>query len=534
MPGTRKPRCPRHLMVDITLPVGYVHVGVGHGNSWGGRQGLLWIVYMVVMGLLVACAVALAEPFQPHVLFFLGALALWRYGWGLVHLIRAWVYCRIVFPRWRRRSEAAVAGGRAWTAPELFIVVTSYRIMAETTAVVIRAAVAEAERFQGPATIVVSLVEPADERFIKALFVKLSPSELVRLRFVRLDDQGKREALAVALRAVARAMPSPDAVIVVMDGNTVLTPESVLRCLPLLAAMPDIAALTTDSEAMTHGRSALRAWYRLRLAKRQMLQSSLALGRHLPALSGRMSIFRANLATDPGLIARIESDGLDHWRLGQIRLRTGADWSIWLWLLERGGGMLHVPDVQVLTIEDPPGRSFIKSTTWVMRRWSGDMLRARVRAVALGPTHLGFFTWWTLVDQRLSIWTPMAGPIAIGLLAATESSFFLPAYFAWVTLSRLLQTLCLLSVRPRVHPAWPILLYFHQLQSAWIKSWALFRLDREQWIGQGSAVGRAGSFWRAASSIYIQGLALATLVVAIALFTGNLAWPDLVTASHLF
>ena len=52
-----------------------------------------------------------------------------------------------------------------------------------------------------------------------------------------------------------------------------------------------------------------------------------------------------------------------------------------------------------------------------MLRWFGNMLRASGRASRSGRARLGWFVWWCLVDQRVSMWTPLIGPIAAVLLA---------------------------------------------------------------------------------------------------------------------
>jgi hypothetical protein len=61
--------------------------------------------------------------------------------------------------------------------------------------------------------------------------------------------------------------------------------------------------------------------------------SSMGLGRRLLAMTGRMSIYRGSVVTDPGSIRAIEDDHLDHWRLGRIKLLTSEDKSTWFWLL---------------------------------------------------------------------------------------------------------------------------------------------------------------------------------------------------------
>ena len=57
--------------------------------------------------LLVLIALAYQLPAEwwdaasPEYLFLIGAIGLWRYGWGAVNVVRGLIYMRIVFPRIR-------------------------------------------------------------------------------------------------------------------------------------------------------------------------------------------------------------------------------------------------------------------------------------------------------------------------------------------------------------------------------------------------------------------------------------------------
>jgi glycosyltransferase Alg8 len=257
--------------------------------------------------------------------------------------------------------------------------------------------------------------------------------------------------------------------------------------------------------------------------------SSLALSGRLITLTGRMSVYRAEVATDPGFVAAIRDDLLDHWRLGPVRLLTGEDKSAAWWLLRQGLGSLYVPDVKVLTVEQPVARGLLAASTPLMLRWFGNMLRASGRCLALGPRRIGWFTWWCLVDQRVSMWTPLVGPIAVALLALTVSPAFLHAYLVWVMATRLLQSLLLLTARPRVSGLHPPLLYFTQVYGAFLKTWVLFRLDRQRWTRQGIAwaprLKPAAAAARAATSAGLHLLALLALGAAVAFATGALRLP---------
>lgn len=491
-------------------------------------------LYLLALGALAAHAPAsLWQPGTGAFLFVLGWIGVWRWSWGAVHLSRSLWYRWCLFPRWRAQADALAAPETAAEilAPEVFILVTSYRIPAETTLAAYTAAIAEAARYPSPVTIVAAVVEMAEQRLAKDLFRQLAPPERVRLILVRGRPTGKRDALVRALRAVARTAPRPDAVVLVQDGDTVLPPGCLAATLPFFRLFPSLAALTTDEDCLvSQGGAAMHAWHRLRFAQRHLLMSSLALSRRLITITGRMSAYRAAVATDPGFIELIGNDTLDHWRFGRLRLLTGEDKSAAYWLLEQGMAALYVPDVQVLTIEQPPAPDLLRASTALMLRWFGNMLRASGRCLALGPGRVGWFVWWCLVDQRVSMWTPLVGPVAAILLAAAVSPAFLYAYLLWVMATRLLQSLLLLMVRPTISGLYPPLLYYSQVYGALLKTWVLFRLDRQRWtrqnIGWAPALTPAQGRWRETASFGLHLLALATLVMAVALSTGLVALPS--------
>lgn len=492
----------------------------------GSAPVLLAAQVLTLAALVTLAPEGLLDPGAREFVILLGGLGVWRYGWGALHLVRALLYRRLVFPRLRETAEAVAAEVGGAPVPELALVVTAYRVRPEILATSIRAALEEAARVGVPTVLAVALVEPADLRLVKRLVARVAPSGLrLRLVLVRLPPTGKRRALAVALRAVCRRRIHAEAAVVVMDGDAVLTPGSLVRTLPFLRAMPELAALTTDQDARLEGSFLLREWHRLRFAQRDLVMSSLGLSRRLLSVTGRMSVYRASVATDPGLIGRIEHDALDHWRLGRIELLTGEDKSSWLWLLEQGRAMLYVPDVRVETIEDPPAPGFFAASTRLMLRWSGNMLRGGRQALALGPRRVGPFLWWCLLDQRLSIWTPLVGPWAALLVGLLVTPAFLYAYAIWVLATRLLLALGLLAVRERISGAWPLLIYYGQVWGALVKGWVLFRLDRQRWTRQPIALRRAGGPLRSLGSLYLHALALAALLLAVGLATGVLAWP---------
>jgi len=178
--------------------------------SAGNPLESVWAHAAYVFGV---AALALALPSEAysqsagHFFVLLGLIGTWRYGWGVLHFTRSIVYRRFAFPRLRAEAEAVSAGT---TPPRAFLLVTSFRIDARVTARVYRAAIEAAKRAPGPAVIVASIVEMADQRLIKAIFDQMvHVGQPVELIFVRIAGTGKRDALAYGFRAIARRNPDP-------------------------------------------------------------------------------------------------------------------------------------------------------------------------------------------------------------------------------------------------------------------------------------------------------------------------------------
>ncbi len=193
--------------------------------------------------------------------------------------------------------------------------------------------------------------------------------------------------------------------------------------------------------------------------------------------------------------------------------------------------MLYVPDVQVLTIETPPDPSFRKSSLMLMRRWFGNMLRTNSRALALGPRAIGsFFTWFSILDQRISMWTSLTGFFAalIATFVFTPVAF---VYYLWcIAFTRYILTLSLLLARPGVSAAWPFLVYYNQVIGSLVKTAVLFRLDKQKWTRQNTVLASGRTWWgerlAAYSSTYMHAFAFGVFLTALASLTHVLEVPD--------
>ncbi|CAD5107310.1 glycosyltransferase [Zestomonas carbonaria] len=441
--------------------------------------------------LLFACLVLLSELLDPslldprhkHFILLLGALGTWRYGNAIAHYLRGMYFLHWRFPAMRRAVERM---GDAALPSQLFMVVTSFRIPAQTTFKVYQSVFREIQRLPVPCTVIASIVEKGDEDLIKQIMRReVQGRDDIRLLIVRARGTGKRDGLAHAFRALSRRMPGNDAVVGVVDGDTMLLPGCVANAVKFFAYLPDVGGITTNEFCEVEGGKLIREWHSLRFAQRHINMCSMALSRRVLTMTGRLSFFRARVMTDPEFIRDVEADFLEHWRLGRFQFLTGDDKSSWFSLMRAGWDTFYVPDSNTLTVEHPPDKNFLRATRQLMFRWYGNSLRQNFRATRLlGFRQLGMFAMYVLYDQRVSMWTSLLGLTASLTAALLYGAQFLVVYLFWILLSRTLVTLLMPFSGHRVDPLYPLVLYYNQILGSLMKIHAMFHMDQQSWTRQ--------------------------------------------------
>ena len=451
-------------------------------------QSAGWLFYLAILGgMALLLPHSVFDPQSTDFLLLLGAVGIWRYSMGAIHYVRGVIFLYLVYPYYRRKARKL---GASADPSHVFLMVTSFRIDALTTAAVYRSVIQEAIDCGYPSTVVCSIVELSDELLVKNLWAALAPPERVKLNFVRIPGTGKRDGLAQGFRAISRAHPDESAVVAVIDGDTVLSAGVVRKTVPYFKLFDNLGGLTTNEFCEVRGGYIMEEWHKLRFAQRHINMCSMALSKRVLTLTGRMSVFRAQVVTDAGFIADVESDHLEHWRLGRFKFLTGDDKSSWYSLMRLGYDTFYVPDAAINTVEHPPEKSFIKASRKLMFRWYGNNLRQNSRALGLGPGHLGLFTSVVLLDQRVSMWTSLLGP-AVAIVASIKYGFaYLLIYMLWIGLTRLVLTLLLLASGHRIGPAYPLILYYNQIVGALVKVYVFFRLDQQSWTRQKTKLDR--------------------------------------------
>jgi len=448
--------------------------------------------YLALAWALVAALPDRAWTIRTQALVTIGLFGLWRYSWQLIHVVRHWRYRRSEFPRLR-----AEAMGLARKYPErLYVMVPSYREEFQVSQLVFEALVREARTVPSKVMIYASVGSDEEIAFISKVINAAPGGSEVDVVFMH-QGEGKRVAMGYALRAIARDFNDPltwhpDAkndLVIFMDGDTLVEPGLFRKCLPYFRSNPRLGALTPDNLGVSpNAVGAFNDWYTLKFAQRNHIFHSHSLSHRVLTITGRFSIYRAGAVVSEEFIRFLEADHLDHWLFGRFRFLMGDDKSTWYYMLKEGWEMLYVPDATAVALEVRQSR-FLRTSLSLMHRWYGNMLRNNWRAVKLGPRPMGGFIWWCIVDQRLSSFTPLIGPLSALLLSAFDSWFYLVFYLAWVILTRLamMWVYVLEGMRLRVLHI-PLTLY-NQWVGAVLKIYSMHSLDIQSWHKEGGKDG---------------------------------------------
>ncbi len=465
----------------------------------------------------------------------LGIIGLWRWGWWSVHVIRSLIYRYIRFPRMRKDADKLWTSG--WRPEEVIYMMTTYKEEKEITFRVIQSIVDSTRDVGVHARLYIGTGDLYDEEVVNEFFEhELEGGVDLEVIYVRQLGKGKRGAISTVLKAMSRNGIPPNAPVIFMDGDAILEKDCVVKCVPFFETMP-IAALTTNEQAIVWGPNWIQTWLDLRFGQRHLGMMSHALSKKVLTLTGRMSVFRGQEVIKPDFINIIESDSLNNWLWGKFGFLSGDDKSTWFDLLRGGAEMTYVPDAMSTTIEVIEGNGIDRMQSNLIR-WSGNMLRNGSRAISLGPKRIGFFIWWCLIDQRLSIWTVLIGPIITILSMIFVSSSALLVYIIWLLFTRLIASVVIGLYAQKFSIGFPFVLYFSQILNAIIKAYIWFRLPKQAWTNRGNkgvTVEKTGiMIFRNHMAIYLTALAVLTLIYALGLFTNYFNFYGFERAANLF
>jgi glycosyltransferase Alg8 len=463
------------------------------GADWS-RQ-LLVLAGLVVIAFLLLRIVGGVETWATHrleVLLTVGGIAFWRWSWFILQNGRAIIYRYWVFPRLRRQAERAVA--EIGPVPEVTVLATTYHEKPWITKAVFGSIFRELSTLKSlvrPPTVIVIGGCDEDDDNIRALFDKCcreltpaDPTQWPPKLILGRGDKGKRLALGKGMEEIARLGLREDGVVIILDGDTMFQPGLLERVLPIFRLKPTVSAVTTNEDGVVKGTPWIAEWTSLRFGLRHRSMCSISLSGKLLCLTGRFSVFRASVVNDPSFRSQVEHDVIHHWLWGSFEMLSGDDKSTWFWLAKNGHRMLYVPDAMVSTFEVITG-SAVHRAMANTRRWSGNSVRHGWRAIMLGPRRLGWFPWWCLIDQRLTMLTILFGPTVAVLSLVTGRWEMASAYLLWVLFSRVAHA----SISWRHGRRFSAYYIPLQVVADWVtaltKLWVVFHPAKQNWLNRG-------------------------------------------------
>ncbi|KAM3095143.1 glycosyltransferase [Phormidesmis sp. 146-35] len=452
-----------------------------------------------------------------------GTLGTWRWSWFGLQAIRSRLYVYWVFPQWRKRANRM----DQQEVPSVGIVVPTFREEPWITERVFGAIAREAQTLSKPLTLVA--VTTAEEMIAIAEILRSIDPDMRMIHYVPLLDpaRGKRGALAIGLRTLAQQSSRPD-IVVLMDGDAIISEGAVRKCLPFFKLFPKLGGLTTDEKATVDGSKVFGEWLDLRFAQRHLYMCSHSLSRKILCLTGRYSLYRAEAALDPSFADLLENDTLQDWLWGEFKFLSGDDKSTWYWLLRAGYDMIYVPDVMVETLETVTGNVPMRMYQ-NMRRWFGNMLRNGSRAMALGPARVGAYTWYCLLDQRISFWTALVAPTLMLIYLIQGNWTGLSLIVSWILFTRPLRLLVYQWQREAMLKPIHVM---HELLSQWssslVKIYTQMNLAQQKWSNRGnqsrSVAGTGLKRWmKLGTSRFLLAAQGFTFVIALLCLVGYLS-----------
>ena len=428
-----------------------------------------------------------AWELKMHGFFVIAAIGIWRYSWQIVNFIQSLIYEKYYYPKLKKIIKKLPITKRY--PKRVFFIIPSYHEDPKVSKAVFKYLVEECYKIPSQVYFYVSVGSKEEARLIDAIVSVHDIDRRIIVKFL-YQKMGKRVAFYHALRAVAREFYKPSSyhkdykndVLILMDGDSVVGKDVLKELLPFFKAFQNLGAMTTDEDVYYYGDNLLvDYWYRLKFARRDIMMKSHALHKRVLTLTGRFSAFRAYILLNEEFINMMAKDHLEHWLFGKFRFLMGDDKTTWFYLLKNKWDMLYAPDLLIFSVENRGG-NFFKVSTSLMVRWYGNMLRNNFRALKLGPKNVGgFFIWYAILDQRISMWTSLVGPTVATLLSLFISPFFWVFYLAWAIFIRMLQMLVLVTERINPYIVDLLLILYDQWVGSVIKIYASYNLAKQKW-----------------------------------------------------
>jgi len=410
----------------------------------------------------------------------IAVVGIWRYGLLVLNILRAIIYSKIVYPKYRKRISSLAYEERF--PDTVYFIIPSYKEDAWVTTEVFQSLITDINSIPSQAVLLVSTATDFEDSIIRNVFDAHPNTEKIKLIFQK-QDSGKRVAMGHSLRALSREYyqraEDKNSVCIFMDGDTYIPVGTLEASLPFFRIEKNLGALTTNEIAFIDSESNwYKDWFNLKFAQRHLLFQSHSISKRVLTLTGRFSMFRAKVVIEEAFISLIENDIIIDPNYGKFRFLMGDDKSSWYYMMKNNWDMLYLPDVIAYSLESRDG-NFLEISKSLPYRWYGNTLRNNKRARAL--KNQPFFIQYLFYDQLALMWTSIVGVLSVILLSIFKSIFYIPLYLSWIIYVRTMQMSMFVYFGHKVSLKTLPLMLYGQWYGAFVKIRAFYNLSDQKW-----------------------------------------------------
>lgn len=403
----------------------------------------------------------------------LGIIGLWRHSWGVYNYLRA--------VRFRNFSKKKTSDYELLSQTQLVVIVTFYNQSEEDMAKVLRS-LAEAFTLLPKRPLLIIAY-----RTLKMPMVRSLIGDSAAVQFVPQTGRGKREAIADALVVAKQTIPANSidgAHILLIDGDTVVTPQAIWESMGVLDRRAEIGAVVVNEKPLTLGPPIFGVWRKLRSLQRHKMMMSMALSDRLLVLTGRFSMIRSSVLLPVSVASRIRHDYIQT-DYAHIPFLTGDDKTTWLEVLRRGYGMTYLPNTFIYPIEHVNSNvNYFHHVYKLSLRYGGNMIRANLHDDAWSNVARSPHLKYTLIDQRVSMWTSLLSPTLLILLLVTGQFQYFIVFLTYLLIIKNVQAIAVGWLGNHYDPWFPYIIFADQFIQSLAKIKSFSFLHHQSWNNQ--------------------------------------------------
>lgn len=288
------------------------------------------------------------------------------------------------------------------------------------------------------------------------------------------ENRGKREAIRYAVER----LPSSTDFVVMVDSDTVVHPDALIRVVEPLQN-PKIGASTGEVQVRNEKSNPLTrsiaAYYWSALNIYKYAQSAIGA---VVCCSGCLSAYK------PTILRRVMDDFVSQEFLGSPCM-LADDRHLTNLTLREGYDVVYVRKAIAYTETPDRLRPFLEQQTRWKRGFISESVYTLSHSWRTKPVLFAQILFWDYTEP----YATLGLRIAVMILCVLDPSFLLVLVPAWLIVN-FLRNIFLIMESPRHVPGLVAYMFLYEFVVYWVNIWALFTVNRSGWLAREGAVDR--------------------------------------------